>query len=457
MDRLTPLDDLFVVLERDELPMHIASLMILDGPAPSYEELYESMEAKLHRIPRYRQRLKEVPLQLGLPVWQDDPHFQLAYHLRHTAVPAPGGHDALRTLAGRLISQRLDIHRPLWEMWLIEGLADGQFAVLNKVHHAMIDGLSGADLMEVLLDPDPDAPVGKPEPWVPTPEASAVELIAGGVSDSVKAPARTAKQMAANLDKPREMIQAAAASAVGAIRVGEKIAHTEDYLVGRPGPHRRWDWAVGDLGDVKDVKNALGGTVNDVILTAVAGGFRDYLLHVGAPLDDESAIRTMVPVSTRPPGGESGGNEVASLFVDLPVGIEDVRRRLEVVKEQMADVKRSGQIQGTDTLLEGAVFVPPVLWAAAGRLASHVRQPSVATITTNVPGPQVQLYMLGRPLRTLLPYVPLGMNQLITVAIMSYNGGITCGVTADYDKAPDCHVLAQGIERSLEGLVALTA
>ena len=436
--------------------MHIASLMILDGPAPTYEELYRSMEAKLHRIPRYRQRLKEVPLQLGLPVWQDDPHFQLAYHLRHTAVPAPGGHDALRTLAGRLISQRLDINRPLWEMWLIEGLADGQFAILNQVHHAMIDGLSGADLMEVLLDPDPDAPVGEPEPWEPAPEASAVELMAGGVSDSVKAPARTAKQMATNLDKPREMIQAAAASAVGAIRVGEKMAHTEDYLVGRPGPHRRWDWAVGDLGDVKDIKNTLGGTVNDVILTAVAGGFRAYLLHVGAPLDAASTIRTMVPVSTRPPGGESGGNEVASLFVDLPVGIEDAGRRLEVVKEQMADVKRSGQIQGTDTLLEGAVFVPPMLWAAAGRLASHMRQPSVATITTNVPGPQVQLYMLGRPLRTLLPYVPLGMNQLITVAIMSYNGGITCGVTADYDKAPDCHVLAQGIERSLEDLVALT-
>lgn len=310
--------------------------------------------------------------------------------------------------------------------------------------------------MEVLLDPDPDAPVGEAQPWEPAPEASAVELIAGGVTDSVKAPARTAKQMATNLDKPREMLQAAAASAVGAVRVGEKMAHTEDYLVGRPGPHRRWDWAVGDLGDVKDIKNRLGGTVNDVILTAVAGGFRDYLLHVGAPLDETSTIRTMVPVSTRPPGGESGGNEVASLFVDLPVGIGDAGRRLDVVKEQMADVKRSGQIQGTDTLLEGAVFVPPMLWAAAGRLASHMRQPSVATITTNVPGPQVQLYMLGRPLRTLLPYVPLGMNQLITVAIMSYNGSITCGVTADYDKAPDCHVLAQGIERSLAELSALT-
>ncbi len=455
MDRLTPLDDLFVVLERDELPMHIASLMILDGPAPTYEELYESMEAKLHRIPRYRQRLKEVPLQLGLPVWQDDPHFQLAYHLRHTAVPAPGGHDQLRNLAGRLISQRLDINRPLWEMWLIEGLAADQFAILNKVHHAMIDGLSGADLMEVLLDADPEVAIGNPEPWEPSPEASAAQLIASGVAESVKSPARTAKQMATNLDKPKEMLQAAAASAVGTVKVGGKMAHTEDYLVGRPGPHRRWDWAVGDLDDVKRIKNALGGTVNDVILTAVAGGFRKYLLHVGAPLDETSTIQTMVPVSTRPPGGESGGNEVASLFTDLPVGIADPRERLEAMKAQMAEVKASGQIQGTDALLEGAAFVPPMLWAAAGRMASHMRQPSVATITTNVPGPQVQLYMLGRPLRTLLPYVPLGMNQLITVAIMSYNGGITCGVTADYDKAPNCSVLADGIEESLAQLSEL--
>ena len=455
MDRLTPLDDLFVALERDELPMHIASLLILDGPAPSYDELLLSMAAKLHRIPRYRQRLKEVPLQLGLPVWQDDPHFNLAYHVRHTAVPQPGGHEELRALAGRLISQRLDISRPLWEMWLIEGLADGQFAVLNKVHHAMIDGLSGADLMEVILDPDPDAEVGDPQPWTPAPEASAVQMLAAGVTDSVRAPVRTAKQMAESLQRPKELLQSAAATAVGTVRLGGKMAHTEDYLVGRPGPHRRWDWAVGDLDEVKRIKNALGGTVNDVILTAIAGGFRRYLEFVGAQLTDTDTIRTMVPVSTRPPGGESGGNEVASLFADLPVGLADPAARLTAMKEQMAEVKASGVLQGTDALLEGAVFVPPLLWAAAGRLASHMRQPSVATITTNVPGPQVQLYMLGRPMKTMLPYVPLGMNQLITVAIMSYNGGITCGITADFDRAPDCGVLAEGIETSLAELSAL--
>ncbi len=435
--------------------MHIASLMILDGPAPTYDELSDAMAAKLHRIPRYRQRLKEVPLQLGLPVWQDDPHFNLAYHLRHTAVPAPGGHEELRTLAGRLISQRLDIDRPLWEMWLIEGLAGGQFAILNKVHHAMIDGLSGADLMEVLLDADPEVELGEPQPWSPAPEASTVQMLATGVSDSVRQPVRTARQLAEGLQRPKELLQSAAATAVGTVRLGRQMAHTEDYLTGRPGPHRRWDWAVGDLNEVKRIKTALGGTVNDVILTAVSGGFRRYLLHVGAPLDETSTIRTMIPVSTRPPGGEGGGNEVASLFADLPVGFADVADRYRFVVDQMAEVKASGMLLGTDAMLESAVFVPPMLWAAGGRLASHMRQPSVATITTNVPGPQVQLYMLGRPLKTLLPYVPLGMNQLITIAIMSYNGGITCGITADYDRAPDCGELAAGIEESLAELSAL--
>lgn len=455
MDRLTPLDDLFVALERDELPMHIGSLLILEGPAPTYDELLASMAARLHRIPRYRQRLKEVPLQLGLPVWQDDPHFNLSYHVRHTAVPQPGGHEELRALAGRLISQRLDISRPLWEMWLIEGLADGQFAVLNKVHHAMIDGLSGSDLMEVILDPDPDVGIGEPEPWSPQPEASAVQLLATGVSDSVRSPIRTARQLAEGFQRPKDMIQSAAATAVGTVRLGGKMAHTEDYLTGRPGPHRRWDWAVGDLAEVKRIKNSLGGTVNDVILTAIAGGFRRYLLHVGAQLSAPDTIRTMVPVSTRKPGDTSGGNEVSSLFADLPVGLSEPRDRLAAMIDQMAEVKASGVVQGTDALLEGAVFVPPMLWAAAGRLASHMRQPSVATITTNVPGPQVQLYMLGRPMKTMLPYVPLGMNQLITIAIMSYHGSITCGVTADFDQAPDCSVVATGIEQSLAELSEL--
>ncbi|MEI2717000.1 MAG: wax ester/triacylglycerol synthase family O-acyltransferase [Candidatus Nanopelagicales bacterium] len=456
MDRLTPLDDLFVSLERDELPMHIGSLLIFDGPAPDYDDLLASMAGRIHRIPRYRQRLREVPLSLGLPVWQDDPHFTLAYHVRHTAVPPPGGHVELRTLAGRLLSQRLDVSRPLWEMWLIEGLADGQFAVLNKVHHAMIDGLSGADLTEVLLDADPDAAIEDPQPWTPRPEASAISMMTTGVMDSVRDPVRTARTLADGLQqRPKDFARSATAAVVGTVKFGQELAHTEDQLIGRPGPHRRWDWAVGDLGEVKRIKNSLGGTVNDVILTAVTGGFRKFLVNRGVELTEEDTVRTMVPVSTRPSEGQSGGNAVAALFADLPVGIADAGDCLEAMKDQMSEVKSSGMLEGTDALVGGAIFIPPLLWAAAGRIASRAPQPSVATITTNVPGPQQELYMLGRPLLTILPYVPLGMNQLVTVAIFSYNGGITCGITADYDRVPDVDVLARGIESSLAELSAL--
>jgi diacylglycerol O-acyltransferase / wax synthase len=452
MDRLTPLDDLFVTLERDELPMHIGSLLIFEGPMPAYEDLLRSMAARLHQIPRYRQRIKHVPLQLALPVWQDDPHFHLPYHVRLTAVPRPGGHEQLRALAGRLLSQRLDMSRPLWEMWLIEGVENDQFAVLNKIHHSMVDGLSGSDLMEAILDLEPEVHIGEPVPWEPRPAPSELSVITSGVLDSVRNPMRTVRAVAAGLGRPREFARSAAAAGMGTVRLSREMAHTEDHLIGAPGPHRRWDWALGDLGEVKRIKTVLGGTVNDVILTAITGGFREFLLNRGVELDSDDIVRTMVPVSTRPPGAPSGGNEVAVMFTDLPVGVAEPLDRYQAVLLQMVDVKASGIMQSTDALIEGAVFLPPMLLAAGAKLAARAPQPAVATITTNVPGPQHPLYMLGRPMLTMLPYVPLGMNQLITVAIISYNGGITCGVTADYARVPDVGVLATGIEESLRRL-----
>lgn len=455
MDRLTPLDDLFVALERDELPMHIGSLLIFDGPTPSYRDVTASLAGRLHTIPRYRQRLTQVPLRLGLPVWQDDPHFELDFHVRHTAVPEPGGDEQLRTLAARLFSQRLDRSRPLWELWLIEGLSEGRFAVLNKVHHAMVDGLSGADLMEAILDADPERPIAKSQPWQPRQPAGGARLLADALVANVREPLRTARRLVDQAAVPERFLRRTLTTAAGTVRLSEDLAHTEDHLIGAPGPHRRWDWALGDLGQVKAIKQALGGTVNDVILTAIAGGFRSFLLHRGADLTDADFVRSMVPVSTRRPDAGSGGNQVAFVLADLPVGIADPAARYQAMTERMADVKASGQLQGTDALIEGAVFVPPLLFAAAGRLAARAPQPMVATVTTNVPGPQRQLYLLGRPMRRMLPYVPLGMNMLMSVAIMSYNGRIDCGITADYSRIPDVHVMATGIESGLAELAEL--
>lgn len=455
MDRLTVLDDTFIVLERDNLPMHIGSLLIFEGAPPEYEDLLAHVAGRLHRLPRYRQVIREVPFNIGRPTWQDDMHFNLEYHVRHTAVPHPGDRERLRVLAGRLLSQRLDMHRPLWEMWLIEGLADGRFAILNKIHHSMVDGISGADVMELILDTAPHGGPRHPVDWHPQSPPSTATVLAGAFVDTVRHPIGRLGHLAADLGSPQDALQKVSAALAGTLRIGETLAHTEDHLLGQPGPHRRWAWADGDLSEVKRIKKKLGGTVNDVILAAITNGFREFLLGREPDLPESAFVRTMVPVSTRVPGAPKGGNEVAVMFADMPVGLSDPRSRLAAIDEQMKAAKSSGTVEGVDSLLENAVFVPPMLYAAAGRLAARTPQPAVSTITTNVPGPQRQLYLLGAPLLRMLGYVPLGMNQLVTVAIVSYNGQICCGITADYDQVPDVEVLAQGIENGLAQLSEL--
>lgn len=454
MEHLTPLDDVFVVLERDNLPMHIGGLLIFEGPAPNYQEFLRFLDARLDQIPRYRQVISRVPLSLGPPAWLDDQHFHLPYHARQTSLPSPGTDEQLRTLTSRILSLRIDMDRSPWELWLIEGLQGGRFAIVDKVHHAMVDGLSGAELLEVLLDPRPDAPAEGDSRWSPKPWPSYPARFASSLEASIRQPAKRLREIGAYLALPRDAARAMATTAIGTVRFGQQMAHAEEHLLGRPGTHRRWAWAEGDLNDVKAIKNRYGGTVNDVILTAIAGGFRNYLLGRGVELARTDFVRSMVPVSTRPPDAPKGGNEVAVLFTDLPVGIADPVQRLAAVRERMADVKASGVLEGTDSLIANAAFVPPALFTAAGKLAARTPQPMVSTITTNVPGPTHQLYLLGRPLIRMLPYVPLGMNQLITVAIISYNGHLDCGITADYDKVPDVELVADGIEDSLAALAA---
>lgn len=452
MDRLRPLDSTFISLERDSLPMHIASLMVLDGPAPSQDELLAQVEGRLTNLPRYRQVVREVPLHLGQPVWQDDPNFRLEYHVRRTALASPGDEHALRALCGRLLSSRLDLHKPLWEMWLIEDLPHGRFGILNKVHHAMVDGLSGVGIVESLLDPDPGATPPPSRPWRPHQQPDTLRLLSSSIANDLRAPSSRLAALGRQLARPLDALRPVAAAALGTLRLGERLTHTEEQLIGTPGEHRTWAWAHADLAEVKMIKNGLGGTVNDVILTAIAGGFRAFLEHRGVKLEADAAVRTMVPVSTRPPGDDSGGNEVAAMFADLPVGRSDPLARFRFTRQGLDSVKRSGVLQGTSALVDNAILVPAPILAAAGWLAGHTPQLAVGTITTNVPGPQHPLYLLGRRVRSMIPYVPLGMHQLVTVAIFTYDGMLTCGITGDYDKAPDVGVLATGIEAALAQL-----
>ncbi len=425
--------------------------MVFEGPAPSYEDLCAFLDSRLDSVPRYRQRIQSVPLDIGQPIWVDDEDFELEYHVRHTAVPQPGGYEQLQRLASRLLSQRVDLDRPLWEMWLVEGLAEGRWALINKAHHAMIDGLSGHDIMEVILDPSPQGRETPPSQWSPEPGPATVNLVADALVDSVKRPGEHLTRILERATRPRELVEHVAVRTLGSKNFGQRMLATDTVLGGSNSPHRRWGWVEADLSVLKAAKNAFGGTVNDVILSAVTGGFRDLLIGRGIdtrPLE----IHSMIPVSMRKPGDDSGGNEVSAMFAVLPVGVADPVERLHAVTRQMNRVKKSGTPLTVDSIIGMADFVPPALFAAAGRVAGRVDLRAFDTVTTNVPGPQVPLFMLGRQLQTLIPFVPLATGVRISTAIASYNGTINFGVTADYDAMRDLPVFLDGISATIDGL-----
>ncbi len=455
-DRLTGLDSSFLHLERDSAHMHVAGCMVFDGDPPAYNELVEQILSRLHLVPRYRQRLAFVPLNQGRPVWVDDPHFNVRFHVRHTALPSPGGDEQLKRLAGRVFSQALDRSRPLWELWLVEGLAGDRFAMLSKTHHALVDGISGVDIATVLFDSSPQpVPVAPPDQeWVPRPLPSSAELLADALLERVTVPGEIVRGVRATLRGPRH-VAGRALRAVGGVsamaRAGLQPAPPSPLNV-RIGPHRRFTWIEGDLGQFKAVKNALGGTVNDVVLASVAGALGRYLRMHGETTD-ETSLRAMVPVSIRADVERGAlGNRVAAMWAPLPVGIIDPVERLETISRDMAGIKSSGQAVGAQVLTELTGFAPPTIMAQAARLQAHQRMFNL--VVTNVPGPQFPLYMLGRRLHAMYPMVPLAENQALGIAIMSYDGQLNFGLNADFDALPDLEALADELRASIEELVA---
>jgi WS/DGAT/MGAT family acyltransferase len=454
-DRLTGLDSSFLHLERDSAHMHVAGCCVFEGSAPAYEDLLAEILSRLHLVPRYRQRLAFVPLAQGRPVWVDDPHFNVTFHVRHTALPRPGGEDELKRLCGRVFSQQLDRSRPLWELWLVEGLADDRFAVLSKTHHALVDGVSGVDIATVLFDTSPDPmPVAPPDTeWVPRPLPSSAQLLADSLLERATVPAEIVRGARAVLRGPRQVANRAGGSLAGLGAMawsGLQAAPPSPFNV-RIGPHRRFTWVRGDLAQFKAVKNALGGTVNDVVLAAVAGGLGRYMRLHGDPTDAD--LKAMVPVSVRAEVERGAlGNKVAAMWAPLPVGETDPVQRLHRVSAAMNGVKDSGQAVGAQVLTELSGFAPPTIMAQAARL--QARQRLFNLVVTNVPGPQAPLYMLGRELEALYPMVPLAENTALGIAIMSYNGQINFGLVGDYDALADLDVLAEELQGSIEELVA---
>ena len=452
-DRLTGLDASFLHIESDSAHMHVAGVMLFEGSPPEHEELVEALERKMHLVPRYRQKLAFVPLGQGRPRWVDDPYFNLGYHVRTTALPAPGSEEQLRNLAGRVFSQQLDRDKPLWEMWIVEGLEGGdRFAVLSKTHHALVDGISGVDIASVLFDVTPEpAPVpDPPRRWLPRPLPSQGQLLAEALIERATVPAEIARGVRSAFRAPRRIAGAAvsALAGVGAMAwAGMSPAPPSPYNTSI-GPHRRFTWTRVALSDVKAIKNSLGGTVNDVMLAIVTGALGRDLRRRGESIPELTA---MVPVSVRSDEARGAlGNQVAAMMAPLPVGEADPVARLERISTAMKRLKDGGQAVGAQMLTELTGFAPPTIMAQASRLV--VRQRLFNLVVTNVPGPQIPLYMLGRQMHEVFPMVPLAPNQGLGVAIMSYNGRINFGLVGDYDVMDDLDQLTLDFQDSLAEL-----
>jgi diacylglycerol O-acyltransferase / wax synthase len=454
VQRLSPQDASFLHLEDAVSHMHIGSVAILEGPPPAYEALSRMVRAHLSSVPRYRQRVHFVPLALGRPVWVDDPHFNLRYHLRRTGLPPPGGDGELRNLVGRVMSQQLDRGKPLWEMWIIEGLSEGRWGVITKLHHCMVDGVSGTELVTVILDSERDPKLPAPDDWHPERQPLGAELAVQALARRAVSPYEQLRAVRSAARSPGRAARTVAATARGLWTMTGVVAPPPSSSLNGPiGPHRRWAWARSQLSDVKRVRSAFGGTVNDVVLTAIAGGFRALL--AGREESTQRDVRTLVPVSVR--SNEEHGeynNRVSAIFANLPVGIEHPVERLVAMRAEMEHLKHSGEAVAGDVLVGLSGFAPAMLLALGLRAATRMPQRSVNTVTTNVPGPQRSLYAAGRRMLECFPYVPLGGHVRIAVAIFSYDGGLTFGVTGDYDEARDIDVLCDGIEESMRELVA---
>ena len=454
MHRLSSQDTSFLHFEDAVSHMHIGSVAVMEAPPPTYQEIERMVAAKLPRIPRYRQRVRFLPLALGRPVWVDDPHFHLRYHLRRTALPQPGGDAELRNLVGRVMSNQLDRERPLWEMWVIEGLDDDRWAILTKVHHCMVDGVSGAELMSAVLDEEPDPDLPEPPDWEPERQPSGAELALRALAERAASPVEGIRDLGQALTSPGRLAEEARETAQGLLKMaGVLRPPPESSLNGPIGPHRRWSWARSNLDEVKEIRTALGGTVNDVLLAAITGGFRTLLLEREEPAD--RVVRSLVPVSVRS-AQEHGqyNNRVSAMFADLPVHIAHPVERLGAIRIQMEDLKHSHEAVAGDVLVGLSGFAPAMLLSLGLRTATRLPQRAVQTVTTNVPGPQRTLYAVGRRMVECMPYVPLAGHVRMGVAIFSYDGGLRFGVTGDYDRAADIDVLCRGIEDAVGELRA---
>jgi len=452
-ERLGQLDRSFLLLETDCAHMHVAALQIFrpgslvraDGSLDA-DHLCTYIHSRLHLIPRYRQRIVTTPID-GHPVWVDDATFNIRYHVRHSALPRPGNEQQLKGLVARLVSQQLDRSKPLWEMWVIEGLADGRFAILSKTHHCMIDGISGVDLMNVLMDVEPRTAEVEPTPWQPRPEPSALELLAGALWQRMALPGEIlsafGRRRGELLERTTALLRTLASSFQSA---------SVTPINGRIGPYRRFTYVSMQIEEVKRIKRRFGGSLNDVVLAIVTGAVR-RLLHSRRFRLETARFRVMAPVSTRG-SDERGalGNRVSSWFIDLPVSEPDPVRALAKISTVTARLKESNEALGAEVLTRVSEWTGSTLLNLGTQLAKNTL--TFNTVVTNVPGPQVPLYLLGARMDEAYPVVPLFVNQGLGIALFSYDGRLQWGINGDWDLMPDIEQFARYLSQSLRDLAA---
>ncbi|MBA3764167.1 MAG: wax ester/triacylglycerol synthase family O-acyltransferase [Actinobacteria bacterium] len=451
-ERLSSLDASFLYLETPAVHMHVAGVSVFDprddGPL-TYDDVQRVVEARLHLVPRLRQRVLSVPFGLARPLWIDDDRFDLDFHLRRAAIPSPGGRFHLERAVGRVLSRPLDPSKPLWELYVFEGLAERRTAVLLKLHHALSDGISGMAIASALFDLAPDAPIGTPPaaPWKARPSPTREDLVREAAQDLVLHPIEAVGHA---IGAPVRTLHALAETFAGVRDVVDMGAPPAGPFDTEVGPARRFAMAESSFARIREIKRVLGGTVNDVVLTAVAGGLHDLLEHRG---DDTrgGTLRVMVPVSirTKAERGEVG-NRVAPAVVDVPVGPLRARTRLQRVRRATAQLKDSSMAVGADTIIGLGAYAPPALHSMAARLASRGRWFNL--VVSNVPAPQVPLYLAGAPLVANYPSMPLGERSGLSIACTSLAGTMAFGLTADWDSLPDVEVLARGIESAVDEL-----
>jgi diacylglycerol O-acyltransferase len=459
-ERLSAADASFFSVEGRTTPQHVGGLAIFE-PAPGgfdYDRLVRLLEERISLVPRYRQKVRHVPAHLADPVWVDDPNFDITYHVRRSAMPRPGSDEQLMEFCARIQSRLLDRSRPLWEMYLVEGLALGRVAIITKTHHSMVDGLGAIDIAQVILDASPEPHRAAETLWMPEPEPTNRELVGDALAEALRRPAAAAEAVRAGLNDLRataarftSTVTDALTDTVGAVGAVVRPERPSPLTVA-PGEQRRLAVARTSLEHYRQVRAVHGGTVNDVALATVAGALRGWLLFRGVAVRPSATVRALVPVSV----ADQAGGQVTALLVDLPVGESDPVLRLSRIAYAMSTHKAAGRSVSADVLMSLGGFAPATLHSLGARAANKLRRRMFSLVVTNVPGPQVPLYLAGARMREMFPILPLAHGQAVSIGLTSYDGGIYYGINGDRDSVEDIAVLASLVEESVAELVAVS-